>query len=730
MILHLLNSTLLFFAIICSATLCGLGLLQLCGQGNLPQRILLAPTSAIAASGIAIAIIVILGIPVGTVTPIMWFFWIIFSVHGARHVRSAMIDVNNKYILWVSALATLLVSGGFFWYGISDYLGSPALDGWSYVSFGEYLRLYPKGIEGGLAPLYQYASHLSGTRYVASAMLAVLIPPGFPGIDTQMTVGPLLVLSIFSFALSVAYASQMVNQRGLDTPVFLAILVGVLGWIPHALSANNYDNLLVLPFAPALFALALDRNLNRYGQIFLPAIFMAASIYIYPEMSPLIISAYGVVAAEAFFSTRLEYGVRDERKVLLLTYAGIAILTLVMVSPYLRDVIRFFSQQLSAASQTARRPGEGMMPSLLDGILVWGVMWGLGTKGLAIAIGVLLLLISVFGASAAIAKKYFSLIYFLALIIALFVVMITLKHYDYGAYKIVLIGWWAIAIALAAGAKGIWNSTPSSYRSVQVSARAATIVILLGALGLWVSQQYIRASGYRYKTATETREVRNALLKSPSAVQVSISDTTLNAWMVYQLRDVKALFTEYHGYMDQSHVRPLMNRSKVPGQSEVQLLLTDVNTTTVGETVWQNSLLKLVRGAPDQQPPQVVINAPNGREVLGGVPFFWLGRQDASIILSTPKAKSVSVSFEANVGPSVGASVKDYPKVVIENAGNQLLEFDTQSTKIYTVRITLTPGDNTLVFKNKYAGSVVPNGNGDPRILLVGIALKKVTVDD
>lgn len=727
--MHLLISVLLFLTVICLTTLCGLGLLHLCGQRDFKQRILLAPSMALAATGIGVAIIVILGIPVGTVSPLIWFLWTVFAIYGSIHIRSAIIDLAHRHILWISVLATMLALGGFLFYGVSDYLGSPALDGWSYASFGEYLLKYKKGTEGGLAPVYQYASHLSGTRYIASAILAALIPPWSVGVDTQMTVGPLLILSVFSFALAMAYAAQINSQRGLDTPMSVAVILGVLGWIPHALHANNYDNLLALPLAPILFALAADRNLNKSGQIFLPAIFIAASIYIYPELSILIILAYGVVAIEDLFLYWPEYKAERNWQGQFLKYIGIIVIAGALASPYLRDAIRFFGQQLSTTARVTGRPGEGMMPALLDGTLVWGAMWGLGSRGWGVVTGVLLGQIALLGAITAISKRNFAIILYLLLFSTLFVVMVVLKHYDYGAYKILLLEWWAVAMVLTAGFQRIFKTTSTSDAAVNYYLKIGTGLILASAVSLWLELQYIRTMEYKYRSATDIRAVRDVVKENQGAVAISISDPYLNAWLVYQLRDARALFTEFQGYMGQPHVRPLMERSKVPDQGEIKYTLTDVQTLTSGDLVWKNDSFKLVKGMPDQQ-LRININAPNGREILRGLPFFWLGREPASIVLQTVKTMTVRIDFQATVGPSVKAPLKDYPKIIIEGIGIPMLEFETKSTEIQTVHVTLRPGSNTLIFQNDYGGNIIPNGNGDPRILLVGIALNRVTIDD
>ena len=714
----------LFFLLLSFATLSGLGLLHLCGVSQLRQRLLLAPSTALAISGILVALYVQHGIPLDKgATSTLWLLWMVTAVYGAIHVRSAFIDYGRSYILLTAIAATALVSLGYFRYGLSDYLGSSALDGWSYVSFGEYLRHYPRGSEGGLAPLYQYASHLSGTRYVASAMLGVLIPPWIVGVDTQMTVGALLIISIFSFALTLAYAAHTANQRELNVPVALAVFLGVAGgWLPHALHANNYDNLLALPLAPALFALGSDRDFHGSGKLVLTAIFVAASIYIYPELSPLIVAAYIAAAIDDFIGQK-----ETNKRARFYTHLKIALIALLIASPYLKDVVRYFGQQLSDAGKAAGRPGEGMMPGLVNYTRIWGAMWGLGDNGLKVGVGILLLPITFTGVYGAATKKYYSIITYLLIIGVLFSVMVVSKHYDYGAYKILLLGWWAIAIVLASGVKKSWECVSGFDTIKLVVCRAIITAILVTAIGIWLKQQFMWTIEYQYKTAIETREARNAIIKNQCAVQVSVFDVTLNAWLVYQLRDVKALYTEFHGYMDQPHVRALMARSNTPAGREIQCVLTDAERFAQGEEVWRDDSLKLIRGTTEQQPPDMEINAPNGREKNGGLPFFWLDRKPVTVMLTTSLSERAHIEFEGVAGPSVGGELKKYPQVIVESAEGRLLAFNASpSAGMYKVDVHLSPGKNTLTFRLEYAGDVVTNENGDPRTLLAGIKILMV----
>ena len=82
--------------------------------------------------------------------------------------------------------------------GIENFVGSAAGDGWSYVAYGQYLWEVRRGTPGPLAPLLQYATHLSGTRFISSALLGFFSPvTGMAG-DTQGAVGVFLAATLFS----------------------------------------------------------------------------------------------------------------------------------------------------------------------------------------------------------------------------------------------------------------------------------------------------------------------------------------------------------------------------------------------------------------------------------------------------------------------------------------------------------------------------------------------------
>ena len=116
--------------------------------------------------------------------------------------------------------------------GLSQYILGPG-DRWSYVAYGQYLWEGLKGTEGGLAPLYQYASHLSRTRFVSSAMLAFLSPMTGAAGDTQAAAGEFVAWTLFVFGASCAALADGLGIRRGWRMLLTAIAVFPRGSTPR-----------------------------------------------------------------------------------------------------------------------------------------------------------------------------------------------------------------------------------------------------------------------------------------------------------------------------------------------------------------------------------------------------------------------------------------------------------------------------------------------------------------
>src|SRR4029077_5378723 len=98
--------------------------------------------------------------------------------------------------------------------GSANFVGSAAGDGWSYVAYGQYLWELRRGTPGPLPPLLQYATHLSDTRFISSALLGFFSPvTGMAG-DTQGAVGVFLAATIFLWGTACAATARLLGLSG------------------------------------------------------------------------------------------------------------------------------------------------------------------------------------------------------------------------------------------------------------------------------------------------------------------------------------------------------------------------------------------------------------------------------------------------------------------------------------------------------------------------------------
>jgi hypothetical protein len=565
-------------------------------------------------------------------------------------------------------------------------------------------------------------------RFIESAMLALFIPPWADhAVDTQMMVGPLLLIGVFAFACSVAYVAEVVNDRGLRNSRELSMVLAVFGgWLPFVLLANNFSNLCMLGFSPALFGMALNRRYSGYTRYLGPAVFLAATVYMFPELSPLVIAGFCIAGMENIFTR--------ERNSQIKIWFGVAALTVALTSIFLPHAVHHFLLQLTATEPHAGgRPGNGFMPDLLITSRLLASLWGferipflgMPSETVSMYVGVLLALVTGCGLIAAVRARIYSLCLYFAIIVVLAIVMITIKRYDYGAYKILLLGWWATAVLLSAGATYIMFAASKAW--LNISSRVLLAGTLLLSALLWGNQQLTWLEGFVYKEAQPLRDARDYLAGLHQTATVTISDPVLSDWMVYELRNLPIRYSEYIGYMGQAHVLPVMARSDVPKQSG-NYMLVGKGAMAAGTTVWSNELFNVFKiGAGNPHVGLGEIRAPNRVERFDGSTFFWLGHDPATIDLHSSADEVILMDIELIGGPSVGDSAKSF-MIQVDLDGVEVDRFSLYSSSAHDIRLSLHAGTNSVVIRPVYDGPVKPNANGDPRVLFAGVKLRKLEI--
>lgn len=723
MIITTLVSALMALLIGAVAVCAGSGILHLCRVGKGADRLLLAPAIFLAAWSLLLVVPVLAGIPLGEVTLL---FWIVILAASAFGIRSLAQDPSwrNDFPVWVAiAFATLLILAGFLTNGLFDYLGSPNQDGMTYVALADYIREYARGTEGGLAPSYQFASHLSASRFVGCAMLATMIPPGVSGFDTQMAVGPLFVLGIVAFAGATAYANRQLANRGLMASDVAVVLIAVVaGWFALSLFANNFDNLIVLATGPALYGVGATRKLDEWPRIIVASLLIAAAFYIFPELS--------VLFAGAFFAGGFERGRDQGVRKQLAVWAFVLLIVLILAVPHLGQTYEFFKGQLAATKDpNGPRPGNGMFPDLLMSERLPGAVWGYTLENFEFPYAPALINLTGFALLTAFVVGLFSAIRarlwgVLVLIIGsglLFAYMLLFKRYDYGAYKILLQAWWLIAILVCAGVHGlVTRRSPVSRGSGFVLAGFLLVALLLS-----IVQQFNVRSEYVHKDIRPIRAVRDELIRYGQPVTVNVSDATLNGWLMFLLRKYPIRLEQLNGYLAQSHVVPVMKRSKIPSLPS-SFTLVGASDLGSGNPMWSNALFRLVKNDPNGSLLTVgKIEAPNGVEKMDGSTFFWLDKRAAHIDIQSSNKATALLKLVLIGGTSVADLAKPL-EVSVSMKGAEINRINLKAGQAHSVELPLEPGNNDISLSAKYDGPIAANPNGDQRTLLAGVKVVAV----
>ena len=449
----------IFYLLLCAISiLAGQGILRLIGI-HIERRIslYLAPVITLIFWAIMLGIGVSFGFPVKYLSVIGWPLTIMMIFIGA--MRQDYHFIRSEWpLLLVVVFLPVSVMAVYFWYGISTYPGSPLPDGWSYIAYGQYLWEYHRGAEGGLAPLYQYASHLNRVRFIASALLGFFSPLIGASGDTQASSGYFLAWTIFVLSSTCTCFAII---KGLRTTLLLLYLSMSIfsSWLLSLLWANNYDNALALSFFPAFAGVLSIADAGNRRWCLILALLTTGIIYCYPEMATVVLGG-----AFLFLLQRISFRIASikEWSIVLIIVVGIVA---ILVIPFVNDMIGFVMNQTNVLTwQSGSRPGEGFLPELLIPEYRLMAFWGFGGDRFAGRIltsgawyyiqGLLALFLSILlglGLLELFRRKEWGLSTIIVLLLIGFIVMIIFFSYPYGAYKFILLNWWGISFAIVAG---------------------------------------------------------------------------------------------------------------------------------------------------------------------------------------------------------------------------------------------------------------------------------------
>jgi hypothetical protein len=569
-------------------TVPGIGLVRLLRSGLASDlATLIAPGLTQALLACVWGFAVLAGIPIAyVVLPLLAILLglALFGVRSLFFARTPEFGPRLTILLATSLIAPPLVMLPFFGRGLAEYAGSGVLDGWAYATLGQYLWHFPRGTDGGLAPIFQFAAGMGQRRYGATSELGLFSLLFVPG-DLAAANGLLRAVAVFAFTSACAAVIEVRGTSGgarrlrLPLASLYILLCGLSGWILDVVWANNYDNSLALVFGPALVALAMrPAALTSTSEAALLGLLVAGSIYTYPELAPMILGPAMLVGAETVWRRR-PHGARW------LPYLGVALaVAVLLLAPSARDL---WLRNLGPAPP----PGTGMFFGLLDRSTLLSAWWGLGgERGLyAASVAIPIVAVWLFALTAAgigrlVRQRELALALAVLAHLAGAIWMLWRAHYDYGAYKMLLLGWWLTALVLVVALDWLIDAAGTA-RAIAWSAAVATLLIVPIVTG-------VRAASLLLEPVRPMSDYhiidRVPALIGDTPLVLLTEDALATHWGAYYLRRAHLLLGSRNGYVAMSHVQGRFTRARPVSPGEIHLVVTnaDPSVRAIDTSAW------------------------------------------------------------------------------------------------------------------------------------------------
>jgi hypothetical protein len=648
-------------------------------------------------------------------------------------------------LLACCAIAPVVVLLPYFVFGLADYPGSRMPDGWWYVSGGQQLWTYGYWPSAGrtLEPLYRYTIHQVGGRDVASASLGVLSLLGYAG-DTQRSVGLLMALALFTLGTSAA-AVAISRAWQVGRSVLFVLLVVASGWAANAVYANNFDNLLALGYLPAIAALARAPGSRSSGTWILLGLIAAGFTYTYPELVMPVLAVGLVMVAERSWTAR---SWRDAPG-----FGVAAFVFLLLAGPHLPSSIRFVRGQAAAifrqTTQASPRPGETLFGGLMIPKYRPSAFWSLGGEyktpalfGSQTAVAFLLFILLAIGIARLLRSRDFGILSALTFPLIAAPVWIFVQAYDYGAYKMILMGWWAVVLCLVEATAlfrrpGIhWTvlaaSSVALCFAIPTVTLARSVTLALNARDetkVQVAFDPVRVAPRSMEQFRSLEEVQRIVGQEP--VGIFVEDWEALEWATYFLRNAHTRLGVLAGYLASPEGRDSLSSSPYPWEGIRYILSDGEDPGPVVEAqswtlVWRVGSFRLWDTSGSSWAIVTDVENPNGVDRVSEKPILWLGGGTTRLQVIAKGHTCLGVTGTMVPGPQV--SRPDGRTLLVHSAiGPPSIVTMTAGTNRF---VTLLPPGPSEIDLTPQDPPDRPIGNSDTRSLITGLAdLRSSLVD-
>jgi hypothetical protein len=616
-----------------------------------------------------------LGVPLRNAA---WWILVLY-VTGVAVRKELRLRFHPRFAL-AAIVAGVVIIGAVGLHSFRGCFPSDSNDAWSYAALGQYLVDYPRATHGALPYIDRYAAILSTSRFGTPSLLGFLSV--ISHLNTCRMLLPFLLL-ILANALIGFYLLTRVLGAGKITAFASGIFFVLCGWTSDAIVVGSLDNLLFLSLCGGFIArlILVARGCRSWAALGTLAINAAALFYSYPE---------GVLLSSLIFAPFvLQTGFRawKTNPRLLLRLAMVPAAAFVFIMPYVPTWIPFFSSQISAM-HTSSRPGEGLFPGLLGSALIPSVLGSrtefspaATTPAVSLAGTVLVAGAVVLCLTGLFRFKSRRLAGAAAFIIFLGLVVLNRVHlrYDYGLYKVLLIGSLIWLPALFVGIDGMIRNVAPRNQSM------AAIVSCLIFQSLFLLYRFHNRNIAPFNPVQirpfEEVQGLNKIVGKQVVALACEGDFQFN-WAVYfgrrlnmQILGSKGYFRAYESAIFQSH-----DNEQTPAY-----LLSD---HPLPGSIWQNGIFLLT--VPASGTFLVSVDAPGGQEFREEKKAFRIGNQPVTFFVNADKQCAAILTAEiVTIGPSIRPA--DSLTIWVKT-GNQVQEMAVSDE--LSIPLQLHPGIN------------------------------------
>ncbi len=652
-----------------------------------------------------------LRIPIGEIAPVLYVVAIGMPLILVVPPERMRIDQNSLVAVFLSALIVFWSIGSFFGDGIFNTLGPAHPDSWNHITRGLYLWHYSRGETGDLAPIFQYASHLSETRWGSSSLLAVLSLLTIPG-DPSASLGLFFILAVLATYFGFCCLGREIPMIGVHSPYFAAFAIA-LGWTVAMLDVGNYENFLFVVYTPTIISILIRAKRMRLGwrEATILGVMIVNSAAGYPEGFAILVVILFPLGVALFVP-------RGGTQTFAGFYLPLLLALLIFGSSSVFRSISHIIMQLSSVSveqpANVMRAGETLFTQLLGPGFAHSFFaispagkeasyWGYLTIGYTILIPAV-----VFGC-VVLWRYQKSIIASFACIVVLLVWQGFVSKYSYGLYKISNISHpiWILLLylGLREGVKKI------SYNWLRFEDRYLNLGLFLLCIGIAIVAKFSYSQPVTFKRDGFEDLSDIKIPNVENGVYLDVRSDFEHLWAVYFLRDKKIICDQWRSYINQPHLKEHMEKAIRPNGTGFPVL----SLAPKENMLWSNGQFALTK--PKDISLKGVDN-PNGLETIDGLDFIWVSNKPTLFYIESNISGSIRL-FGTRM--FIGPSASERPKITInvqDVNGSRLEDF---SNDTISINFTIEKGTNAVGLRVVDEPSTTAFSNGDNRALMLGI---------